>query len=66
MNEKQELNACMLYLAVRMIAVVGLTSKRVQFEIFLMASEKIVSCDCFKQDFIMSGFVLSCSYFKLL
>lgn len=31
-----------------------------------MASEKIVSCDCFKQDFIMSGFVLSCSYFKLL
>lgn len=34
MNEKQELNACMLYLAVRMIAVVELTSKRVQFEIF--------------------------------
>lgn len=32
MNEKQELNACMLYLAVRMIALGRLTSKRVQFE----------------------------------
>jgi len=32
MNEKQELSACMLYLAVRTIALVKLTSERAQSE----------------------------------
>lgn len=32
MGKNHELNACMLYLAVRMITLVKLTSKRVQFE----------------------------------